>query len=274
MTSFVETHNNRHSKPATRILANFMIFVGVIALPFVLYKEISDVNIYNSPFDVVEGINDGEKGFLPLILNRDEEEELTQAPTLSAQELDVVNQEKIEEVMDVIQPADAVSLGRLEEQEVLIPDRIVIPSLNLDTRILLADFKEIPFWGEVYKQWLAPNSKAVGWHYDSATLGRLGNTVLNGHHNVYGEVFRYLGEVNPGSIIYLYSGDRVFSYIVVLVEILPEKYQSIDQRLENAQWTLPSEDERITLISCWPYESNTDRVVVVAAPIDLNGAAP
>ena len=42
-----------------------------------------------------------------------------------------------------------------------------------------------------------------------------------------GEVFRYLGEINSGSIIYLYSGEQVFSYIVVKIDIIPEKYQVI-----------------------------------------------
>jgi sortase (surface protein transpeptidase) len=46
--------------------------------------------------------------------------------------------------------------------------------------------------------------------------------------------------------------------------ILPERFQEIDLRMSNAQWILPSEDHRLTLISCWPYESNTHRVIVVA----------
>ena len=49
--------------------------------------------------------------------------------------------------------------------------------------------------------------------------------------------------------------------------ILPEKYEQIEVRMNNAQWILPSVDERLTLISCWPYETNTHRVIVVARPL-------
>jgi sortase A len=49
--------------------------------------------------------------------------------------------------------------------------------------------------------------------------------------------------------------------------ILPEKYEQLDVRMNNAQWILPSVDERLTLISCWPYESNTHRLIIVARPI-------
>jgi sortase A len=199
---------------------------------------------------------------------------LRAAPTLSTEELGAqMSDDELTEVMDVIRSSQNQVAGA-EDTEIFIPDRIVIPSINLDAPILLGDFKDIPFWGKVYKQWTAPNANAVGWHYDSATLGNPGNTVLNGHHNIYGEVYRYLSEVKPGGIIYLYSGDKGFSYIVGLVEIIPEKYQSVEDRLDNARWTFPSEDERITLISCWPYEGNTHRVVVVAVPIELDGPLP
>ena len=49
--------------------------------------------------------------------------------------------------------------------------------------------------------------------------------------------------------------------------ILPEKFEQLDVRMKNAQWILPSVDERLTLISCWPYESNTHRLIVVARPL-------
>jgi sortase A len=41
----------------------------------------------------------------------------------------------------------------------------------------------------------------------------------------------------------------------------------LEVRLANAEWIKATEDERITLITCWPYESNTHRVVVVAVPV-------
>jgi sortase A len=70
-----------------------------------------------------------------------------------------------------------------------------------------------------------------------------------------------------GDEIILFSGERACVYRVGLVMTLPEKYQPLETRLDNARWIYPSEDERITLVTCWPYESNTHRVIVVAAPV-------
>ena len=49
--------------------------------------------------------------------------------------------------------------------------------------------------------------------------------------------------------------------------IVPEKYEQLDIRMNNAQWILPSVDERLTLITCWPYETNTHRLIIVARPM-------
>jgi sortase A len=39
-------------------------------------------------------------------------------------------------------------------------------------------------------------------------------------------------------------------------------------RRKNAQWIMPTGDERLTLVTCWPYEwpGNSHRVIVVARP--------
>jgi sortase A len=120
---------------------------------------------------------------------------------------------------------------------------------------------------------LAPNYRAVGWHNTSVGLGAPGNTVLNGHHNIKGEVFRDLYQLQTGDEIDLYSGDRLLKYIVVYTSVLPERNQPLEVRLANAEWIQPTEDERITLITCWPYESNTHRVVVVAVPMRAQTSA-
>ena len=148
-----------------------------------------------------------------------------------------------------------------------IPVRIMISSIDLDAPIVPSeiDFKNIA--GKEYMQWFVPDEFASGWHSTSAKLGEPGNTVLNGHHNSYGEVFKSLAEVNEGDIIQVDSEGSRFSYQITNKMILPEKYEQLDVRMNNAQWILPSIDERLTLISCWPYESNTHRLIIVARPI-------
>lgn len=150
------------------------------------------------------------------------------------------------------------------------PERIVIEKINLDAPIIPVSVKEVKFEGKLYQQWLAPNGFEAGWHNTSAPLGVAGNTVLNGHHNVFGEVFGRLVRLREGDIIKLYSGEKEFVYRVALVLLLPEKYKTVEDRMENARWILPSDDERITLITCWPKASNTHRVIVVALPESSN----
>src|SRR5690606_4764231 len=107
---------------------------------------------------------------------------------------------------------------------------------------------------------------AVGWHETSAGLGAPGNTVLNGHHNIYGEVFRDLYRLQKGDTIQVFSNGEMFEYVVVYTAVLPERNQPMDVRITNAEWIQPTEDERLTVITCWPYESNTHRVLIVAVP--------
>jgi LPXTG-site transpeptidase (sortase) family protein len=147
------------------------------------------------------------------------------------------------------------------------PVRIMIPSIGLEAPIVLAEMDFMHIEGKEFIQWRVPEEFAAGWHSSSAKLGATGNTVLNGHHNAFGEVFKSLIEVSEGDIIQVDSENSRFSYQITNKMILPEKYEQIDTRMKNAQWILPSVDERLTLISCWPYETNTHRLIVVARPI-------
>jgi sortase A len=107
---------------------------------------------------------------------------------------------------------------------------------------------------------------AVGWHKTTAALGQPGNTVMAGHHNVKGEVFRDLVNVEVGDPVVAYTGDQKFEYVVELKTIVKEKGEPIEVRQRNAQWIAPTDDERLTFVTCWPYTNNTHRVIVVAKP--------
>ncbi len=149
----------------------------------------------------------------------------------------------------------------------LVPERIVIPAIHLDAPVVPSHYWVIKVDNQLFQQWLAPDKFAAGWMATSATLGQPGNTVLSGHHNVFGEVFRYLVDLSVGDTIQLYSGNMLFTYQITNKMILPERDEPISVRLENARWLLPSTDERLTLITCWPYVSNTHRLIIVARPI-------
>jgi len=144
-----------------------------------------------------------------------------------------------------------------------IPRRIVIPAIQLDAPI------ETVGWHVVngVSQWDVPDYYAAGWLMTSAPLGKAGNTALTGHHNIDGEVFRDLVKLKPGDFITLYAQGQPFYYEVKSRHILPERGQPEKVRLENARWIQPTADERITLITCWPYTSNTHRLIIVAKPL-------
>jgi sortase A len=154
------------------------------------------------------------------------------------------------------------------------PVRIVIPSIDLNAPILSAPVEFETIAGKEYMRWFVPDKFAVGWHTTSAMLGEAGNTVLNGHHNAFGEVFVSLIDVTEGDIIWVESGRHRFSFQVTNKMVLPEKYEQLDVRMNNAQWLLPTVDERLTLITCWPYESNTHRLIVVARPLGRSEITP
>lgn len=147
-----------------------------------------------------------------------------------------------------------------------LPDRIIIDAIGLDAPIIPVGQHALQIGEQTYSQWDVPNVFAVGWHQNSAALGQPGNTVLNGHHNIYGEVFRYLVELKPGDIVTLESQGKRFFYLVAQTMTLAEEEQPIDVRQANARWILPTIDERVTLITCWPYRTSTHRLVVIALP--------
>lgn len=148
-----------------------------------------------------------------------------------------------------------------------IPDRIVIPSINLDAPVVAADFNTLNLDGETFGQWQAPNMYAAGWHPNSALLGKRGNTVINGHHNEFGEVFGKLVDLKVGDFVYVYSRGEKFTFVIANRMILKERFEPVSVRLENARWINPTDDVRLTLITCWPKETNTHRLILVARPV-------
>lgn len=146
------------------------------------------------------------------------------------------------------------------------PERIVIPAIGLDAPVVeMGWVVKTNAEGQRYSEWVVPDF-AAGWHKNSALPGRGGNVVLSGHHNIAGEVFRDLVNTNPGDEVTLYVDGTPYTYIITEKYIVQEKGASYEQRLKNAAFIKPTPDERLTLVTCWPYESNTHRLIVIARP--------
>jgi sortase A len=148
------------------------------------------------------------------------------------------------------------------------PTRLVIESVGIDTPVIPVGSSIGEENGQRYVVWDVADY-AAGWHNTSAPLGQPGNTVLAGHNNIKGEVFRYLVDVEEGDAVDLYVGETVYRYYVEQKLLLKDKGEPLEVRLRNAQWIAPTEDVRVTLVTCWPYTSNTHRVIVVAKPRPL-----
>ena len=160
--------------------------------------------------------------------------------------------------------------GREELESPAIPVKIEIPKIELLAPVITADFINTEVQGKPFGQWEAPEFFAAAWHPDSAVLGETGNTVLNGHHNAYGEVFKGLVDLEVGDTIFVYSQEKTYEFVIVNRLILEETFMDAKTRLENARWLSRSDDVRLTLVTCWPDISYTHRLILVASPVPSN----
>ncbi len=249
-------------------MGSWMIGLGVLVTLAAAASALLDAQRHASPFDQLSDPDPASQGFDPLLVPEAALGATNAAPALPSPTSAPAN--ALSTALPRYDPALAEGPPPTPTPLPLwIPDQIVIPAIQLDAPIVPAGRIEVATWGKHYQQWVAPEAKAAGWHTTSATLGVAGNTVLNGHHNVRGEVFGHLADLQVGDLIWVYAGARSFGYRVVLMTTLPERWQTVDVRLANAQWMQPSDDERLTLVTCWPYASNTHRLIIVATPVNL-----
>ena len=153
----------------------------------------------------------------------------------------------------------------------IIPSKIVIKKIELEAPIIPVEQINVQIAEQNYAQFLVPEFFSVGWHTGSAPLGEVGNTVISGHHNSFGEVFKNLNELEVGDEIEIYGeGGEEFKYLVSNRLTLKEKGEPLEIRLENARWISPTKDKRLTIATCWPDDSNTHRLILVAVPAPEN----
>jgi LPXTG-site transpeptidase (sortase) family protein len=141
--------------------------------------------------------------------------------------------------------------------------RLSIPAIGLNTSIV--ESYPIPQRDGSYI-WDTPNN-AVG-HYDSSgNPGGGRNIVFNGHNNMAGEVFRDLNKLVPGDEIILLTDAGEFHYQVQQKVIIPYVGHEAEADLQIGAMSAPQSSEMVTLISCWPYTTFINRIVVVAVPL-------
>ncbi|MBI1877074.1 MAG: sortase [Chloroflexi bacterium] len=89
--------------------------------------------------------------------------------------------------------------------------------------------------------------------------------MLNGHSNLYAQVFRNLDQVESGDVVVVFANDQMFRYIITTKILVQEQGVSVEQRLENAKLIMPTNDQRLTLVTCAQVGA-THRLIVIAGP--------
>lgn len=148
----------------------------------------------------------------------------------------------------------------------VLPDRLEIPAIELDIPVVKLGWHAATSSEDaIFSEWDVAEY-AAGWHKNSSLPGETGNVVMSGHNNILGSVFRELDRLRAGDETVVWYGGQRYVYTVDQVLIVPEKNASPEQRADNVKWIGEFDDERLTLVSCWPRNNNTHRIIVVARP--------
>ena len=124
--------------------------------------------------------------------------------------------------------------------------RIQIPAIGVDHPIVQGDG-----WEQL--------KKGVGQHVGTANPGKEGNMVLSAHNDIFGEIFRFLDQLSPGDEIIIFTNIRSYTYVITNTQVVePTFVQVMD----------PTNDPSVTLISCYPYLIDDERIVVQAILIE------
>jgi sortase A len=95
--------------------------------------------------------------------------------------------------------------------------------------------------------------RGVGQHVGSVNPGDVGNLVLSAHNDIFGELFRDLDKLKPGDEILVSTATREYTYRVTGFRIVePTEVEVMESTARPT----------ITLISCYPYLKDTQRIVV------------
>lgn len=118
--------------------------------------------------------------------------------------------------------------------------RIVIPAINVDAPIVQGDG-----WDQL--------KKGVGQHIGSGDPGQPGNLVLSAHNDIFGEIFRHLDRLQPGDEIQIHTVSQIYTYVIAGTRVVEPTEVSV---------LAPTAHSSLTLISCYPYLIDNQRIVV------------
>jgi sortase A len=103
--------------------------------------------------------------------------------------------------------------------------------------------------------------KGVGQHQGTPNPGESGNIVLSAHNDVFGEIFRDLDKLKEGDEVILYTQQKAYTYVVRQTQVVEPTQVEV---MANTQ------EPVVTLISCYPYLVDDQRIVVTAYLVGEN----
>jgi len=132
------------------------------------------------------------------------------------------------------------------DPQVLLPSRLRIPIMFLDSPV-----QEVHVNMGVWET----SPMDIGHHEGSGNPGEIGNVVLAAHRDINSALFRDLDRLEPGDEVFVSNGLREYRYIVTdTFVVTPDHTEVMD----------PTDDKRVTLITCTPIGLATQRLIVTA----------
>lgn len=160
---------------------------------------------------------------------------------------------------------DSQRVTRTPTGEMPPPSHLSIPAVGIDTSVVEVAPTSTIIDNQVVFQWEVADW-AAGHHDISANPGENGNIVIAGHDDVRGEVFRALHDIEVGDTILVTSAAGVFTYVVTELHIRLYEGAPLEDQVAVGVFVNPMPEERLTLVTCWPYQVDTHRLIVVAKP--------
>ena len=120
--------------------------------------------------------------------------------------------------------------------------RIQIPAIDVDAPVVQGDG-----WEQL--------KKGVAQHLGTPNPGQNGNIVLSAHNDVFGEIFRHLDRLQEGDEVIVYTNQRAFVYVVKQTQVVEPTQVEV---------MAGTQEPVVTLISCYPYLVDNQRIVVTA----------
>lgn len=146
-----------------------------------------------------------------------------------------------------------------KRQEFFLPERLIIPLIGVDAPVVLSEGTD------EYMLQKALEKGVVFWP-GSNFLGEKGTIIMLGHSSAYpwyrggyGSVFSLLNKLEINNEIFVFSGDKKYTYQVVGKEIKSPEEIILEQE---------KDDSILYLVSCWPVNTNWKRIVIKAVGLD------